>query len=374
MTASSAAEPGLDRLRQDVDELNGQILALLQERAAVVMEISRCKQAQGLKAYDPQRETAMLAALATAAAGAGGPLGPEEVRTVFKAIFQASLDLQVREKEAVERAKRRALLAGRAAGAAGVRVGDVVVGAGRPVLFAGPCSVETPEQMEEVVAFLAALPGPKILRAGAFKPRTSPYSFQGLREEGLTILRQAADRHGLAVVTEVLDAAGIEVVAPYADMLQVGARNMYNTELLKALGRTGKPVLLKRGFMATLEELLLAAEYVLAAGNAEVVLCERGIRTFETWTRNTLDIAAVPLLQREAGLPVIVDLSHALGRKDILLPCGRAALAAGADGLMVEVHPRPEQALSDASQQLDLDSFQHFLAGLGWAGSTEALS
>jgi 3-deoxy-7-phosphoheptulonate synthase/chorismate mutase len=186
-----------------------------------------------------------------------------------------------------------------------------------------------------------------------------------LREEGLRLLRNTAKRHGLSTVSEVPDAATLEVVAAHVDMIQVGARNMYNTELLKALGRVGKPVLLKRGFMATIEELLLSAEYILSHGNDAVVLCERGIRTFEPWTRNTLDISAVPLLKGETSLPVIVDLSHALGRKDIMLPCARAALAAGADGLMIEIHPQPDQALSDGFQQLDLEECRVLTSGLG---------
>jgi 3-deoxy-7-phosphoheptulonate synthase len=231
-------------------------------------------------------------------------------------------------------------------------------------MFLGPCSVETPRQIDAIAAYVAALPGKKILRAGAFKPRTNPYAFQGLREEGLRLLRQAADRHGLAIVTEVLDTATLDVVAEHADMLQIGARNMFNTELLKAVGRAGKPVLLKRAFMATLEELLLSAEYILSSGNDQVVLCERGIRTFERATRFTLDISAVPLLKKETSLPVIVDLSHALGRKDIMTPCARAALAAGADGLMVEIHNQPDQALSDGFQQLDLEETTEFLASL----------
>jgi 3-deoxy-7-phosphoheptulonate synthase/chorismate mutase len=179
------------------------------------------------------------------------------------------------------------------------------------------------------------------------------------------MLREAADRYGLRTVTEVMDAKTLDLVASYTDMLQVGARNMYNTELLKAIGRTRKPVLLKRGFMATIEELLLSAEYLLAEGNHSVVICERGIRTFERATRNTLDIAAVALLKQETALPVIVDVSHALGRKDIMLPCARAAMAVGADGLMIETHYRPDQALSDGFQQLDLDEFERLMAALG---------
>jgi len=346
----------LGALRGEIDRLNAEILALVQERAEIVLEIAELKRAQGLDGYDPRREEEMLDRLTS---GREGAFGPAEIREIFTAIFRTSLDIQDRERRAVLRVRRRDLVP-----AGGIRVGPVAVGAGTPVLFAGPCSVETPEQMEAVAAALAALPGPKILRAGAFKPRTSPYAFQGLREEGLRILRDVADRHGLATVTEVLDVSTLDVVAAHTDMLQIGARNMYNTELLKAVGRLRKPVLLKRGFMATLDELLLSAEYLLAAGNEAVVLCERGIRTFEPWTRNTLDISAIPLLRNETSLPVIVDLSHALGRRDILLPCGRAALAAGADGLMIEIHPSPDQALSDGFQQLDLDGFRRLVAAL----------
>jgi 3-deoxy-7-phosphoheptulonate synthase len=220
--------------------------------------------------------------------------------------------------------------------------------------------------MDTIAAFIAKLPVQKILRAGAFKPRTNPYTFQGLREEGLEILREVGDRYGLPVVTEVLDTATLDVVAAKADMLQIGARNMYNTELLKAVGRIRKPVLLKRGFMATLEELLLSAEYIFAEGNQNVVLCERGIRTFEDSTRHTLDISAIPLLKQETSLPVIVDVSHALGRRDILLPCAKAAMAAGADGLMIEAHQQPEQALSDGFQQVTLEELGRIVEGLGW--------
>ena len=356
----------LAALRRDIDRLNQEILSLIQERADVVLEIAELKRAQGLDGYDPGREMEMLDRLT---GGRGGAFGPAGIREIFTAIFRASLDLQDRERREVLKVRRRDLVP-----AAGIRVGNVAIGTGVPVLFAGPCSVETREQMEAVGRCLASLPGPKILRAGAFKPRTSPYAFQGLREEGLRILRDTADRHGLATVTEVLDVSTLDTVAAHTDMLQIGARNMYNTELLKAVGRLRQPVLLKRGFMATLDELLLSAEYILAGGNEAVVLCERGIRTFEPWTRNTLDISAVPLLRTETSLPVIVDLSHALGRKDILLPCARAALAAGADGLMIEIHPAPDQALSDGFQQLDLDAFLALATGLGLAATGGTVS
>ncbi len=354
---NSITESRLFSLRQEIDRLNEEILSSIQKRGSVVLEIAALKRALGFDGHDAKREEEMLLSLTSAA---GGPFGPSEVREIFKAIFRASLDIQNVEGRKAMRVFRPDLVP-----ASGFLVGDVPIGGPEPVLFLGPCSVETAEQIEAIAEFVSRIPGPKILRAGAFKPRTSPYTFQGLREEGLKLLRQAADRHGLLVVTEILDTASLDVVVQHADMLQIGARNMYNTELLKAVGRSGKPVLLKRGFMATLEELLLSAEYILAGGNERVVLCERGIRTFERTTRFTLDISAVPLLQQETSLPVIVDLSHALGRKDIMAPCAKAALAAGADGLMIEIHNRPDQALSDGFQQFDLKEFSVFLDSLG---------
>jgi 3-deoxy-7-phosphoheptulonate synthase / chorismate mutase len=247
-------------------------------------------------------------------------------------------------------------------------VGGQTVGAG-PILIAGPCSVESPEQMERVARRLAAL-GVKFLRGGAFKPRSSPYSFQGLGVRGLEILRDVARRHGLVTVTEVVDTRAVETVIRHADVVQIGARNMHNYELLREVGRARVPVLLKRGLAATISEFLGSAEYVASEGNERVILCERGIRTFENQTRNTLDIAAVPLLRQQSYLPVIVDVSHAAGRTDILAPLACAALAAGANGLMVEVHPTPSVARSDPEQQLDLDQFRRFLGAIGfpWRG------
>lgn len=350
------SESRLLDLRREIDLLNEQLLRLIQKRGELVLEIAKLKRAQGLQGYDPKREEEMLRNLSNMA---GGPFQPGEVRDVFKTIFRTSLEIQDREQRKSLRVHRRDLAP------EGIRVGNVVLGAGEPVLFLGPCSVETAEQIDTIADFVAQLPAQKIFRAGAFKIRTNPYAFQGLREKGLRLLRETADRHGLPVVTEVLDTATVDLVAAHADMLQIGARNMFNTELLKAVGRAGKPVLLKRSFMATIEEFLLAAEYVLSNGNDAVVLCERGIRTFERATRNTLDISAIPLLKQETSLPVIVDLSHALGRKDIMPACARAALAAGADGLMIEIHNRPDQALSDGYQQLDLAELSSLLEGLG---------
>jgi 3-deoxy-7-phosphoheptulonate synthase/chorismate mutase len=348
----------LTALRREIDGMNQRLLELLQQRADVVLQIAETKREHGLQGYDPKREAEMLNSLMHAHPGA---YGAAEIKDIFQAIFRASLDIQDRERRRSLRVLNRDLIPKE-----GIRVGNVSIGGGTPVLFAGPCSVETPEQMETIAAFLAKLPVAKILRAGAFKPRTNPYTFQGLREEGLDILHEVGARHGLPVVTEVLDTATLDLVASKADMLQIGARNMYNTELLKAVGKLRKPVLLKRGFMATIEELLLSAEYIFAAGNQNVVLCERGIRTFEDATRHTLDISAIPLLKQETSLPVIVDVSHALGRRDILLPCAKAAMAAGADGLMIEAHPQPDQALSDGFQQVTLEDLAAIVEGLGW--------
>ncbi len=245
-----------------------------------------------------------------------------------------------------------------------VEVGPVRFGDGSYPVIAGPCSVESDEQVFEA-ARIVAEGGASMLRGGAFKPRTSPYSFQGLGAEGLRLLAEAGRRSGLPTVTEVLEPDQVELVAAHADMLQLGARNMYNSPLLRAVGRSQKPVLLKRGPAATIEEWLLAAEFVLAEGNERVVLCERGIRTFETETRNTLDISAVPVVKALTHLPVIVDPSHASGRRDLIAPLGLAGRAVGADGMMVEVHPDPSQALSDGPQQLDAAGFQDLMHRLG---------
>jgi 3-deoxy-7-phosphoheptulonate synthase len=227
----------------------------------------------------------------------------------------------------------------------------VAVGGEQVVMMAGPCSVESPEQIETIAALVAAQ-GVRVLRGGAFKPRTSPYSFQGMGKQGLQLLRAAADAHDMLVVSEVMDQTQLPLVMEYVDVLQIGARNMQNYNLLKEVGKLSKPVLLKRGISATLEELLLSAEYIMTGGNYNVVLCERGIRTFESYTRNTLDISAIPVIKKLSHLPIIVDPSHGTGRRDKVPPMARAALAAGADGLMIEVHNDPEKALSDGAQSL----------------------
>jgi 3-deoxy-7-phosphoheptulonate synthase len=241
-----------------------------------------------------------------------------------------------------------------------VMAGEVEIGGERVVVMAGPCSVESREQIERC-AEVVAKSGAKVIRGGAFKPRSSPYSFQGMGEEGLELLRAAADRNGLAVVSEVMEIAQIPLLLQYADILQVGARNMQNFNLLRELGKQRKPVLLKRGIAATIEELLLSAEYILAGGNYDVILCERGIRTFETATRNTMDISAIPVVKQLSHLPIIADPSHGTGRRDKVIPMARAAVAAGADGLLVEVHPDPDHALSDGAQSLRPEQFEQMM-------------
>jgi len=244
-----------------------------------------------------------------------------------------------------------------------VRIGDVEVGGHRVVVMAGPCSVESRDQIERSAEVVARL-GAQVIRGGAFKPRSSPYAFQGLGEEGLRLLREAADRNGLLVVSEVMDLTQISLVAQYADILQVGARNMQSFTLLRELGRQRKPVLLKRGISATIEELLLSAEYILAGGNYDVILCERGIRTFETYTRNTMDISAIPVVKKLSHLPIMADPSHGTGRRDKVAPMARAAVAAGSDGLLVEVHPDPDHALSDGAQSLRPGQFEELMSQL----------
>jgi 3-deoxy-7-phosphoheptulonate synthase len=244
-----------------------------------------------------------------------------------------------------------------------VKLNGVEIGGNRIVMMAGPCSVENRDQIEQAAEIVAG-GGAKVIRGGAFKPRSSPYSFQGLGEEGLRMLREAADRHKLLVVSEVMDQTQIPLLATYADILQVGARNMQNFNLLRQLGELRKPVLLKRGISATIEELLLSAEYILSGGNYDVILCERGIRTFENATRNTMDISAIPVVKSLSHLPIVADPSHGTGRRDKVLPMARAAIAAGADGLLVEVHHDPDHALSDGAQSLRPQQFTELMEQL----------
>jgi 3-deoxy-7-phosphoheptulonate synthase len=241
-----------------------------------------------------------------------------------------------------------------------IKVNDTMIGSNEPIVIAGPCAVENEQQILEI-AGLVKSQGVKIMRGGAYKPRTSPYSFSGLEKEGLRLLDEARKEYGLSIITEVLDTRDVEIVAKYSDILQVGSRNMQNYKLLKAVGRLDKPVMLKRGMSARLDEFLASAEYILNEGNQQVILCERGIRTFVEYTRNTLDLNLVPVIRQFSHLPIIVDPSHGTGRRDIIEPMSLAALAAGANGIMIEVHPSPDESWSDPEQAISPDQFSELM-------------
>ncbi|WP_210618633.1 bifunctional 3-deoxy-7-phosphoheptulonate synthase/chorismate mutase [Mammaliicoccus lentus] len=342
----------LENLRQRVEEINDEILGLLSERGDLAKKIGEEKSKQGTQVYDPQREKEMLNKLIDANKG---PFNDNTIKQLFKEIFKASTDLQKSENE-------KHLYVSRKLKPEDTIVqfdNGAIVGNNKKQFVFGPCSVESQEQVDTVAEDLANR-GEKFIRGGAFKPRTSPYDFQGLGEEGLQILKNTKDKYGLNVVSEIVNPAHFELADDYLDVFQIGARNMQNFELLKEAGKTNKPVLLKRGLSATIEEFIYAAEYIHSQGNSNIILCERGIRTYEKATRNTLDISAVPILKQGTHLPVMVDVTHSTGRKDIMLPCAKAALAVGADGVMAEVHPDPSVALSDAGQQMDLNEFDAF--------------
>ncbi|OIP29482.1 MAG: chorismate mutase [Deltaproteobacteria bacterium CG2_30_63_29] len=344
----------LQQLRAQVEQINFDVLKLLSQRAELVKEIQTIKDEHGIPTFNPEREARMLSRLIERNEG---PFSNETICHLFKEVFRASVELmskQGAEVLMVSRAKRAEDLH--------FELGDVLFGAD-PVIIAGPCSIEDAEQMDAVGRSLSAR-GVGVLRGGAFKPRSSPYAFQGLGVEGLRLLKETGDRYGMVTITEVMDPRNVELVAQYSDILQIGSRNMYNYDLLREVGQTSAPVLLKRGLSATLKELLWSAEYIMMGGNERVMLCERGIRTYAEETRHTLDISAVPLLRQMTFLPVFVDVSHAAGRRDILIPLAKAAIAAGANGLMIEVHPCPAIALSDSQQQLDLEQFGLFLDAL----------
>jgi 3-deoxy-7-phosphoheptulonate synthase/chorismate mutase len=339
------------KLRSRIDGINRELLDLLSERASLVEQIGQAKTHAGVEKFDPSREAEEVEAVL---AHNRGPFGDAVVRRLFTEIFRASLDLMLKQEQKALKVSRKHKRDNTV-----FEVRGVVFGGPVPVMVAGPCSVESEDQVRRVAAKLAEL-GVRVLRGGAVKPRSSPYAFQGLGAEGYRILRKVADEFNMVTVSEVMDTQSLQMADDYVDILQIGTRNMSNFRLLEAAREVGKPVLLNRGFAATYEELLLAAEYLIA-GTDRIILCERGIRTFEPWTRNTLDISAVPILQMQSHLPVMVDVSHAAGRTDILVPLAKAALAAGANGVMVEVHPAPAFALSDANQQLDLPGFEAFM-------------
>lgn len=349
----------LEELRKKLDEVNLELLDRINERAKLVQEIGRVKSAQGMHRFDPVRERKMLDLIA---ANNEGPFETSTLQHLFKQIFKVSLELQ-------EDDNRKALLVSRKKHPEDsiVDIKGETIGDGTQRLICGPCSVESYEQVASVAKVLKEQ-GLKMLRGGAYKPRTSPYDFQGLGLEGLQILKRVADEYDMAVISEIVDAKDIETAVEYIDVIQIGARNMQNFELLKAAGSVNKPVLLKRGLSATIEEFINAAEYIISKGNGNIILCERGIRTYEKATRNTLDISAVPILKQETHLPVVVDVTHSTGRRDLLLPTAKAALAIGADAVMTEVHPDPAVALSDSAQQMDFDQFAAFMEGLRSSG------
>lgn len=342
----------LEQLRNKLDDVNLQLLELVNLRATLVKQIGQLKSKQGMKRYDPVRERQMLDRLIEFN---NGPFDNSTIEHIFKEIFKAGLELQEDDhhKELLVSRKRKPENTV-------IDVKGELVGDGNTHLVMGPCAVESYEQVRKV-AEAVSRNGIKLFRGGAFKPRTSPYDFQGLGIEGLQILRKAADEYDLAVISEIVNPAHIEIALDYVDVIQIGARNMQNFELLKAAGEVDKPVLLKRGLSATISEFINAAEYIISRGNGNIILCERGIRTYETATRNTLDISAVPILKQETHLPVMVDVTHSTGRRDLLIPTAKAALAIGADGVMAEVHPDPAVALSDAAQQMDIPMFENFL-------------
>ena len=349
----------LAQLRGDLDQVNLKLLELINQRATLVQEIGKVKIKQGINRFDPERERQMLNLIVE---NNNGPFEDSAIQHLFKQIFKASLDLQKDDNKKVLLVSRKKKQEDTV-----IELGPVKVGGGEPLLVAGPCSVESYEQVRQVAESLKAN-GLTLLRGGAFKPRTSPYDFQGLGVEGLQNLRRVPDEYGLKVISEIVSPADIEMATQYLDVIQIGARNMQNFELLKAAGKVKTPVLLKRGLAATIEEFIHAAEYIVSGGNDQVMLCERGIRTYEKATRNTLDISAVPILKQETHLPVFVDVTHSTGRRDLLIPCAKAALAVGADGVMAEVHPDPEVALSDAKQQMNIPQFDEFISSLRASG------
>ncbi len=342
-------------LRKEIDMLNQQILDILNHRAELVNQISKRKDENGADYFDPEREAEMMRMIYDKNKG---PMPNELIKEIFTAIFLCNLKYM-----GVSRKTRLMISAECDNEFLGIK--EIFnLKTDQPVIIAGPCAIENVEYLEIVAGFLKES-GIKFIRGGAFKPRTSPYEFQGLKQEGLEILNSIGKKYNLITVTEVVDTRDVDTVMRNADVLQIGARNMQNFELLKEVGRTGKPIILKRGMSATIQEFMYAAEYIATQGSRKIIMCERGIRTYENQTRNTLDISSIPIIKTETKLPVLVDISHSLGRKDIINSVAKAALAAGADGLMVEVHPFPELALSDSKQQLNLGEFKQLLNAIG---------
>lgn len=340
-------------LQNQIDEINLKLLQLLNYRSELVGKIRQIKDVTNLEYFDPEREHQMLSMIMK---GNKGPLPNELLKEIFVTIFQSTLKYMGISKE------KELLITSPNNGFQNLQQ-MFDLSTNEPIIIAGPCAVENYEYLEEIASLLSKN-NIKFLRGGTYKPRTSPYEFQGLREEGLKILSDVGRRHGLITITEVVDTRDVDIISEYIDILQIGARNMSNFELLKEVGRIDKPVLLKRGMSATIQEMMFAAEYIALQGNRKIIFCERGIRTYETKTRNTLDISGIPIIKKETNIPIIVDLSHSLGRKDIINPIAKAVLASGADGIMVEVHPYPELALSDSKQQLRPEEFIDLIENL----------
>ena len=351
------SESEINDLRQQIDGLNMDLLKLLSERGRIASRIGHLQSTLGASQYDPKRELDMLQVLTEANQG---PFDDATIKSLFKDIFQASMVTG----QSAEKPKFLISREGREDSV--IMIGDVAVGGSHPPAFiAGPCAIESEQQVDVTADFVASR-GLKLFRGGAFKPRSNPYSFQGLGEEALKWARAACDRNGLKFIAEIMDARDLELCLDYVDVLQIGARNSQNFTLLKAVGKTDRTVLLKRALAGTIEEWVMSAEYIMSEGNSNVILCERGIRTFETYTRNTLDVSAIALAKLETHLPVIVDSTHSGGRRDLLVPLTKAGLAAGADGVMIEVHPNPAVALSDQKQQMDFDTFDDYLLKVGF--------
>ncbi|MGA5695594.1 chorismate mutase [Bacillus cereus] len=345
----------LEKLHNKMDEVNFQLLQLLNKRGRIVQQMGEQKQLQGTKYFHPVRESEFLDMISKCNEG---PFETSTVQHIFKVIFKASLELQEndnRKELLVSREKKKENTI--------IDIKGELLGNGTQTFIMGPCAVESLDQVRQVAQALKQQ-DLKLMRGGAFKPRTSPYDFQGLGIEGLQILREVAYEFELAIISEILNPHDVEMALDYVDVIQIGARNMQNFDLLREVGKVNKPILLKRGLAATIDEFINAAEYIIAQGNDQIILCERGIRTYERATRNTLDISAVPILQKETHLPVVVDVTHSTGRKDLLLPTAKAALAVGADAVMAEVHPDPMVALSDSEQQMDILEFHTFMEEL----------
>ncbi len=356
----------VQELRGQIDTINMQLLELLSQRARVVSEIGKIHTQLGVEHYDPQREAEMLTTLEMANQG---PFPNETIKALFREIFRASMALEEQQAKAKIKVQRtspdqKTII---------TMPDGTELGNSHFQIIAGPCAVESFEQMDSTAAELAKR-GVKFLRGMAYKPRTSPYEFQGMGEPGLQIARQVADKYGMYIVSEIMDASQIPMMSDYVDIFWIGARNMQNSFLLRAIGKQSKPVILKRGLAATLEEFMYAAEYIVSGGNPNVILIERGIRTYEKSTRNMLDIGGAMVLKLESHLPVVIDISHSAGRRDIAIPMARVAKASGADGMMVEVHPNPPVAMSDAKQQLYFEQFHAVMDALEAMDADKALA